>query len=68
MSIATFVVAIVAAIIVGPALLVPLAAGSYYLGKLVSKAEIRDAKFDALIAAVNEMRNELRQIKIAVQR
>ncbi len=67
MSSVTFVIAIVAATIVGPALLVLLVEGSYHLGKRVSKAEIQDAKFDALIATVNELRRELRETKRLVR-
>ena len=67
MSSVTFVIAIVAATIVGPALLVLLVESSYHLGKLASKAEIRDAKYDALIATVNELRRELLETKRLVR-
>ena len=67
MSTVTLVVAIVAGIVVGPSLLVLLVEGSYRLGKLVSNAEIRDAKCDALIATVNKMQRELRETKILVR-
>ena len=67
MSPVTFAIAIVAATIVGPALLVLLVEGSYHLGKLVSKAEIQDAKYDALIATINELRRELRETKRLVR-
>ena len=60
MSTVVFVIAIVAA---GPTLLVLLVVGSYYLGKLVNKAESWDANGEALTATVSEMRNELRQIR-----
>ena len=67
MSAVTLVIAIVAATIVGPCLLVLLVEASYHLGRLASKAEIRDAKCDALIATVNEMQRELRETKILVR-
>ena len=67
MSSVTFFIAIVAATVVGPAFLVLLVEGSYHLGKLVSKTEIQDAKYDALIATVNQLRRELRETKRLVR-
>ena len=67
MSEGTLVIAAVAATIVGSSLLVLLVEGSYHLGKRVSKAEIQDAKYDALIATVNELRRELRETKRLVR-
>ena len=67
MSEGTLVIAAVAAAIVGSSLLVLLVEGSYHLGKRVSKAEIQDAKYDALIATVNELRRELRETKRLVR-
>lgn len=67
MSAATLVIAMVATTIVGSSLLVLLVEGSYRLGKLVSKAEIRDAKCDELIATVNKMQRELRETRMLVR-
>ena len=63
MSTVAFVAAVIAAVTVGPTLLVLLAVGSYRLGKLVNKAENWDANSEALISTVSAMRNELRQIR-----
>ncbi len=71
MSVAV-VVAIIAGISLGVTVVLLLIRGSYQLGKLVNKVDTQeakidaleakfDARFDALTAAINELRDDMQQ-------